>query len=99
MKMTKIMSMHNKRIFMPKNRAIDDSLFSLLKETDILQKAALILRRKILNIKKKQLPENLKTTDLLTGECSLPQKITDFYLKLLGGFNIDVGQVAIVREK
>lgn len=48
----KITSMHNKKVFMPKNHTIDDGLFSLLEETNILQKAALILQKKILNIKK-----------------------------------------------
>ncbi|XP_011874807.1 PREDICTED: uncharacterized protein LOC105565870 [Vollenhovia emeryi] len=82
----KIMTMHNKKIVMPINHTIDDGLFSLLKDKDILQNAALILRRQILNIRKTALPTILKTTDLLRGECSIPQEITDFYTTLLGGF-------------
>lgn len=74
---------HNKKIVGPINREIDNHLFSLLEEKDILQNAALILRRKILDIEKIPLPVDLQTLDLLKGECHVPQTLKDFYLTIL----------------
>jgi len=49
---------------------------------------AQILRREILNTKKENLPENLKTEDLIKGECSLPDKSINFITYLVGGPDI-----------
>src|SRR5699024_8232868 len=57
-----------------------------LDEDEILQKAAYILRKTVLSIKKKKLPDNLSTTDLLNGECEIPTRIAEFYCLALGGF-------------
>lgn len=45
--------MHHKKIVGPKGREIDEYLYSLIQERDIVQSAANILRQKILNIKKR----------------------------------------------
>lgn len=59
-----------------------------LKNNSELPNVAQILRRKILNIKKKTLPENLSTEDLIKGECSLPNKLINFITHLVGGPDI-----------
>lgn len=79
--------LHNKKIVGPINRDIDEKLYSLLEEKDILRNAAGILRRKILSIEKKSLPDNIKTSDLLQGECDITQTLKDFYLSVLADCN------------
>lgn len=79
--------LHNKKIVGPINRDIDENLYSLLEEKDILRNAAGILRRKILSIEQKSLPDNIKTSDLLQGECDIPQTLKDFYLSVLADCN------------
>lgn len=53
--------------------AIDDAPFENLKDKDILQKAALLLRKSIMKIEKKKLPKNISTQYLKEGEVSVPQ--------------------------
>lgn len=77
--------MHHKKIVGPKGRKIDEYLYSLIEEKDIVQSAANILRRKILDIEKTPLPDNLRTSDVLRGECLIPVVLKDFYLTLLAG--------------
>lgn len=77
--------MHHKKIVGPKGRKIDKYLYSLIEEKNIVQSAANILRQKVLNIKKIPLPDNLRASDVLRGECLTPHVLIDFYLTLLGG--------------
>ncbi|KAK0076989.1 hypothetical protein PV326_010377, partial [Microctonus aethiopoides] len=76
---------HNKKIVGPIDREIDENIYSLLEEKSILHNAALILRGKILDIDQKTLPEKITTSDLLKGECNIPQTLKDFYLTVLTG--------------
>ncbi|CAG5073423.1 Protein of unknown function [Cotesia congregata] len=75
----------NKKIVGPIDRVIDENLYSLLEEKSILHSAALILRQKIFEIEKQALPEEIKTEDLLKGECNIPETVKDFYLTVLAG--------------
>ncbi|CAH0563075.1 unnamed protein product [Brassicogethes aeneus] len=56
-----------------------------LREEDILQKAAIILRNNILNIEKKTLPTKLNVQDVIAGECSIPPELNNFVLTMIGG--------------
>ena len=56
-----------------------------LENQDIVQRAALILPREILGIKKDTLPEHLKASDFIKGECTVPNILNDFYTTLLSG--------------
>lgn len=76
---------HNKKIVGPINREIVENLYSLLEEKSILHSAALILRQKIFDIERQALPEEIKTADLLKGECNIPETLKDFYLTILAG--------------
>lgn len=68
-----------------KDSVVDAKLCELLEDAEILQRAASILRKIILKITKKELPENITTADLLNGECEIPKQLLDFYCFLLGG--------------
>lgn len=81
----KVSAFRNKNVILPKNKFIDDGLFSLLQEDEILQKAAFILRRRILNIEKKPLSSNVKLNELLAGECMIDRDLINFYVMLLSG--------------
>ena len=54
-----------------------------LEKEDILKRAALVLRREIRKVEHRPLPDQLKTVDLINGECTLPTSLTHFYGKLL----------------
>lgn len=80
-----ILVVHNKKIVGPKGYLVNHDLFSVIEKSDVLQNAALILRRTILDMKRTPLPENISTSDLLKGECSTPQILKDFYATILRG--------------
>ena len=58
-----------------------------LEKQDILQRAALILRREINEIEHQPLPDQLKMSDLIKGECILPTSLRCFYETVLNGPN------------
>ena len=55
------------------------SNLSELETEDVLLRAAVILRNEILNIKANKLPDKLTSNDLITGECSIPKAVNDFF--------------------
>ncbi|GBP23658.1 hypothetical protein EVAR_80275_1 [Eumeta japonica] len=57
--------------------------YNALQEDDILDRAALILRKIIRNIKPTRLPEDLTTDSLIKGECDVPQQLIKFYSQLI----------------
>lgn len=69
-----------------KDSVVDAKLCELLEDAEILQRAASILRKTILKMTKKELPENITTADLLNGECEILKQLLDFYCFLLGGY-------------
>lgn len=58
-----------------------------LKETDIIQRAAHLIRSKIVNLEKTALGEKITTSDLIRGECKLPDEVLNFYKTDIAGFN------------
>lgn len=64
---------------------MNESYFSTLADSEILQKAASILREKVLKTEKNSLPKNLTSKDLLAGECSILDELNSFIRALLGG--------------
>lgn len=82
----KIVKRDRKNYITLKDDVIDAKMCEILEEAEILQRAASILRKTILNIKKNNLPANITTTHLLNGECQIPKHLTDFYSFLLGGY-------------
>lgn len=85
----KFFTIRNKKIIAPNYlQAIDDTIIENLQTENTLQKAALILRKLILQIEKNKLPtKNLTTEHLMSGEVSIPPQLLDFYYTLLGGCN------------
>lgn len=57
--------------------------FNSLEENDILDRAVLILRKCIRDIKPQRLPEDLTTDILINGECDIPEKLTNFYSQII----------------
>ncbi|KAK0074158.1 hypothetical protein PV326_012682, partial [Microctonus aethiopoides] len=84
----KILKIDNKNYIALKDYLIEDEVCEILEESEILQKAASILRKTILNIKKNDLPQNITTANLLNGECEIPKHVLDFYRFLLSGYKI-----------
>lgn len=66
---------------------IDNTSFENLNDEDILQRAALHLRKSIMQIEMEILPKNISTQYFKEGEVSLSQKLLDFYFTLIGGCN------------
>ena len=54
---------------------------------DLLNKAALSLQTLILEIKKRNLPDKITTSDLIAGECQIPPLLKNFYQTILCGNN------------
>lgn len=78
----------NKKLVAPKNLiSIDEQSFEHLKDEDILHKAALLLRKSILQIERKMLPQLITAQHLTEGEVSIPQDLLDFYYTLIAGSN------------
>lgn len=76
-----------KKLVAPRGGCIlNDETICDLFEKDLLSRAAMILRKKILSIKKK-LPENLKVTDIIKGECYIPKELFEFMRDLLCGID------------
>lgn len=49
--------------------------FEIIEKTEV---AAFILRQEIQNIKQNKLPDQLNTTDLIGGECDIPDSLLLF---------------------
>lgn len=79
---------HNKKLIAPKHlTTIDDESFEILKNQDILQKAALLLRQSVKEVQVNKLPTNVTVQNLKEGEVSVPQTLSDFYFTLISGNN------------
>lgn len=84
----KFFTCQNKKVVASKYiTAIDESLLEILKDEDILNKAALILRKSVLEVEKKKLPNNVTVRELTEGEVSVPQNLSQFYYTLVAGNN------------
>lgn len=78
---------NKKKVVAPKVvSTIDDSLFAHLKDQDTLQAAAAILRKEILRIKKKKLPDYLTNQRLIKGECVTPPMVSEFLSSVIGSY-------------
>lgn len=85
-KKTKFLMYQNKKILAPKHvTVIDEESLQNLKDQDILDKAALILRKSVLQAEKNKLPSNLSVRDLQNGEVSVPEDLSNFYFTLVAG--------------
>lgn len=81
-------SVKNKKLLTPKNVTnIDDQSFETLKDEDILNTAALLLRKSVLRIKTNKLPQNVTVENLKKGEASVPQDLLDFFFTMIAGEN------------
>ncbi|KAK0180696.1 hypothetical protein PV327_003054 [Microctonus hyperodae] len=84
----KFFTVQNKKILAPKNVTnIDEQSFEQLKDQSIIHKAALLLRKSILRIEKKKLPQQVSAQSLQEGEASVPQELLDFLSTVIAGSN------------
>ncbi|GFW97902.1 hypothetical protein TNCV_1426651 [Trichonephila clavipes] len=68
-KQIKFFIIQNKKLVAPKSlTAIDEQSFENLQDKDILHKAALLLRKSVLQAEKKKLPQLITVEDLKEGE-------------------------------
>ncbi|XP_015189552.1 PREDICTED: uncharacterized protein LOC107073427 isoform X2 [Polistes dominula] len=87
-KKIQVIIMKKKRLIAPTDGCvITDETFSNLYDTEIISRAALTLRKKILLLKKRTLSCDLKVTDIIEGECEIPKDLTDFMRHLLCGID------------
>ena len=76
--------MRKKEIVAPNHHVpLDEIEFQNMQNTDILQRAALLLRQNIMEMETNKFPENLTVQHLLAEECSIPNVLLDFYITLL----------------
>ena len=61
-----------------------------IQKQNILESAAQLLKEKINKITSKKLPLKIKTTDLITGECEVPETLSKFYMQVITGQIIGV---------
>lgn len=81
-----IIQMHNRKIIAPKDGCIiSDKTFSEFEERESFERVAFLLRQKFLAIKKNPLPATLTTSDLIKGECTIPEDILQFLRALICG--------------
>lgn len=84
----KLFIIQNKKLLASRNLiSIDDRLFEDFEDEDILHKAALLLRKSVLQIEKKKLPKEISAQNLREGEALVPQDLLDFYFTLIAGSN------------
>ncbi|KAF7990491.1 hypothetical protein HCN44_000296 [Aphidius gifuensis] len=58
---------------------IEDEIFQILEDKDIIQKAAVIIRKEIFNMQTQKIPAEGVTVDhILNGECSIPENLESF---------------------
>lgn len=83
-----VIFMHQKKVIAPRDGGIinDETLYQS-HDFELLSRAALMLRKKILLIAKKPLPTNLKVSDIIAGECEIPKDLSDFLRNLLCGID------------
>lgn len=58
-----------------------------IEKQHILDTAARILNVEIRKIQPQKLPDQIKTKDLIAGECEVPETLMNFYTKLISGDN------------
>lgn len=61
-------------------------MFTHLKDLDILQAAASILRNELTIINKSKLPDSLNSKRLIEGECLVPPTVSNFIASVIGGY-------------
>ncbi|CAF4875158.1 unnamed protein product [Pieris macdunnoughi] len=83
-KSIKFISKQNKIIIIHKDCSLLENDFTKLEEDNLIDKVALTLRNAILKIEKSKLPSKIKTNDLITGECVIPDKLNRFFKVLMG---------------
>lgn len=70
-----IVTLQKKKIIKPYTGVLLQNDITALQEEDILQKAAIMIRKICYKIKCKKLPDQLTSTDLIKGECEIPNSI------------------------
>ncbi|CAG9822077.1 unnamed protein product [Phaedon cochleariae] len=74
-------------VLLPKSANLENFNFDELVRQDVIARAAFLIRREILDMEKKELPDPLTADALIEGECSLPDNLSNFYKYLLSGGN------------
>ncbi|KAG8173987.1 hypothetical protein JTE90_029413 [Oedothorax gibbosus] len=67
---------------------LEDNDLTRLKENEVIDKVALVLRNAILKMDKLKLPSKIKPSDLINGECTIPEKLDPLFKVLIGGKDI-----------
>lgn len=70
-----IVTLQKKKIIKPYTGVLLQNDVTALHEEDILQKAAIMIRKICYKIECKKLPDQLTSTDLIKGECEIPNSI------------------------
>lgn len=78
-----IITHDHQKIVKPYRRNLLKNDLDMLKQQDILDRAAQILRSEIQSIQHNQLQNEPTTHDLIKGECDVPPMLTDFYSKII----------------
>ncbi|KAK0161711.1 hypothetical protein PV327_008130 [Microctonus hyperodae] len=85
-KEVKFLTFQNKKLIVPKDvMSIDEQLFEDLRNADVLNEAALLLRKSILQAKKNKLSNEILVSDLEEGEVSVTPQLLEFYNTMING--------------
>ncbi|CAH0562925.1 unnamed protein product [Brassicogethes aeneus] len=76
---------HKKIVKTYQGHILEDQEFTELENTDIIERAALILRQQILNMDPDRIPDEMTADDLIKGESTTPKAVHIFYKTLLSG--------------
>lgn len=67
------------------NRLVDNSVMQQITEKEKVRNVAYEMRKLLLNVPRKKLPENLTAEAIIEGECEIPQQLLDFMSFLIKG--------------
>lgn len=83
----KIITVNDRSIVAPRGKTITLVEEQKINDEDLLNRAALLLRKKILQSPPTKLEGKIYSQDLLKGEIDIPESLIHFYKSLIGGFN------------
>ena len=93
-----VISMHQKKIIAPRDGCvINDESCSQFQDFELLSRAALMLRKKVLLIS--TLPRTSKVSEINARKCEIPKDLADFMRNLLCGINSRTRKSSDCRRK
>ncbi|KAJ8966822.1 hypothetical protein NQ314_003284 [Rhamnusium bicolor] len=97
-KQISIISMNKSKIVKPKDGQLISNDLESITKGDIISKATLIIRDEIKKIKRSPLPKNLTSSNMIQGECDIPELIDQFYWELISSTGWAKSSYTVLEE-